>query len=315
MHRSGSSAITHILTKAGFFVGDSADMMQGNQWNRDGYFERWSIAQTNDMILSLCGGRWDSPPAEREIARIRIEPRIETLLKVYEGHQRAIIKDPRMCLTFPVWQRVLREDVFIISITRHPESVAASLMKRDGFTQQKSLLLWGTYTSRAIKHAKKYPCYSLKYEDLFSERRSEILKDLATSLGILVDLDQIAQQTVDRSLQHYEHGDYNVGEFLRICDEIQNIYTKAQRLIHTGKYEAAITKLEKLLHTYPAHALAHNDLGVLYSQKGEKKRAINHIEKSLELDPHNSTTKKNFSILNHQLMNREKVVPSQLNDP
>ena len=132
MHRSGTSVITHILSKAGFFVGEKSELMQGNQWNRKGYFERWSVLKANDLILSLCNGTWYAPPEEADIVRIGIDPKIESLLYHYRGYGRAAVKDPRMCLTFPVWRKALGKKVRIVHITREPEAIAASLLKRNG---------------------------------------------------------------------------------------------------------------------------------------------------------------------------------------
>lgn len=210
MHRSGTSAITKILLEAGFFVGEESDMIKGDQWNRDGYLERWSVYNVNNIILFLCGGTWCYPPKESDILRMRIDPKIETLMKVYGGHRRAVIKDPRLCLTLPVWQRVLGDTVRIVRVTRQPEAVAASLMKRDGFSQRESFALWKIYNERASRYARSYPVFSMKYEDLFSDNRPDLLNELSRFLNIQTDLEQIAAQVVDPALQH--HGRDDLGK-------------------------------------------------------------------------------------------------------
>jgi len=211
MHRSGTSAITKILCEAGFFVGEGPDLMKGDQWNRDGYFERWSVYNANNIILYLCEGTWRNPPKESDIRQIKIDPKIETLIKVYKGHQRSVMKDPRLCLTFPVWQRVLGDNARIIRVNRQPEAVVASLMKRDGLSQQESLALWGIYTERASRYSKSYPVFSMKYEDLFLANRPELLEELSRFLHIQTNLEHIAKQVVDPGLQH--HGrDNNISD-------------------------------------------------------------------------------------------------------
>jgi radical SAM superfamily enzyme YgiQ (UPF0313 family)/tetratricopeptide (TPR) repeat protein/glycosyltransferase involved in cell wall biosynthesis len=66
-------------------------------------------------------------------------------------------------------------------------------------------------------------------------------------------------------------------------------------LINKGKFEEAIYALEKLLDSYPDYGLAHNDLGVLYYNKGDKEKALLHYEKAVSLNPGNPTFLKNLA--------------------
>ena len=206
MHRSGTSLMTNLLSKAGFYAGKDDDLMEGNEWNRDGYFERWSVVDLNDSILKLCGGAWDSPPDEKKILSINISEIIESLLEAYEGKANFIIKDPRMCLTFPAWRKALGDDIKIIRIDRDEDAVADSLYKRDSFTKEKSLELRSIYLERADKYSKEYITFSIRYENLFNGKRAEILKALSIFLDIETDLEAIASKTVDPSLNHFASG-------------------------------------------------------------------------------------------------------------
>jgi hypothetical protein len=202
MHRSGTSLITNILAKAGFFLGEKEDLIGGNLWNRDGYFERASVVTTDDMILTLCGGDWQSPPLEETIAKFNADEKIKGLLRAFEGVPRSILKDPRMCLTFPIWKRNLTGDVRIINMTRSCDAVVKSLQRRDKFTAEKGKALWRTYTERAEKYIAGYPTFSLTYESLFSASRPKVLAELARFLDLSQDLEPIAVEVVDSSLNH-----------------------------------------------------------------------------------------------------------------
>lgn len=248
MHRSGTSLITNILSKAGFYIGEEADIKKGTQWNPDGYFERRSVVEVNDIILKLCGGSWDSPPEEKDIIKIKIDPKIESLLKVYLGHDMCVIKDPRMCITFPVWQKMLGENVRIINIIRDPNTVAASLTKRDGFTLQKGIELWHIYTERASKYSKNYPTYFLKYEDLFSDRRREILNGLSDFFGINTGLEKIAEQVINPNLNHSASSitrlPLDLREYVIYIQRNRKKFEKAIKLVH--KYEKYKTILDEV---------------------------------------------------------------------
>lgn len=200
MHRSGTSAITQILSKAGFYLGDPSDIMHGNQWNPDGYFERLSVVMMNDIILYLAGGSWHSPPDEKNIFRLRLDPKIEALLNAYKGNDQAVIKDPRMCLTFPVWKDLLSNNARIIYIRRNPDTIASSLQKRDGFSREKGVDLCRIYSERVKEYMADLPHFLINYEDLMSEERPAILSKLAMFLNIDLDLEGIAKTTVGNYL-------------------------------------------------------------------------------------------------------------------
>ncbi len=75
----------------------------------------------------------------------------------------------------------------------------------------------------------------------------------------------------------------------------EEAYLEAQKMVEEGKEEEAILVLEALLRSAPDHALAHNDLGVLYFKKGEKEGALLHLQKAFELDPHHPDILHNLS--------------------
>lgn len=73
------------------------------------------------------------------------------------------------------------------------------------------------------------------------------------------------------------------------------LYQNAQRLAEVGREAEAISELESLIQRYPDHALAHNDLGVLYYRDGAKEKSLRHYERAARLDPENATFQKNLA--------------------
>jgi len=73
------------------------------------------------------------------------------------------------------------------------------------------------------------------------------------------------------------------------------LYQRIQEMIRDGEQNKAMVGLEKLLESDPDYALAHNDLGVLYYNAGEKEKALNHYRKAAELQPENITFQKNLA--------------------
>jgi len=64
-----------------------------------------------------------------------------------------------------------------------------------------------------------------------------------------------------------------------------------------GQVDKAVTGLESLVAAHPDFALAHNDLGVLYYQRGDKGRCLQSYERAVSLDPKNANFQKNLADL------------------
>lgn len=73
------------------------------------------------------------------------------------------------------------------------------------------------------------------------------------------------------------------------------LYNHAQNLVEQGDAVAACRQLESLVAAYPGHALAYNDLGVLYYQAGNKEKSLAAYERAVTLEPQNITFKKNLA--------------------
>lgn len=72
-------------------------------------------------------------------------------------------------------------------------------------------------------------------------------------------------------------------------------YKHCQELVAHGQINEGIACLEGLTQKYPAFALAHNDLGVLYYQQGDKSRCVKNYKKAVTMDPKNPTFLKNLA--------------------
>lgn len=61
-------------------------------------------------------------------------------------------------------------------------------------------------------------------------------------------------------------------------------YKYAQLLQDADRYNESILQLTKVVFLDPTHSDSHNDLGVLYFQKGEHEKAVEHLTKALPFD-------------------------------
>lgn len=72
-------------------------------------------------------------------------------------------------------------------------------------------------------------------------------------------------------------------------------YQEALDLAGAKNTAAAMDKLKTIVEQCPDHALAHNDLGVLEYQNGQKEMAIQHYQKAHQLQPANVVFSKNLA--------------------
>ncbi|RKY58925.1 MAG: hypothetical protein DRP96_07780, partial [Candidatus Neomarinimicrobiota bacterium] len=205
MHRSGTSLLTNIIYNAGYYVGEEEDLLPPSPFNPKGYFERRSIMEANDLILGSALGSWDSPPAFENIKKVCVDPLLHDLLQPYLQHERSVLKDPRFAFTLPVWEKALENSFSTkyILITRDDRAVNASLRKRNGFNSEKAQELIDAYklALRTVLEPKKI--FELDFDDLFSEKRVDILGGLADFIEYDGDLKQAADEAVENDLRHY----------------------------------------------------------------------------------------------------------------
>jgi hypothetical protein len=149
MHRSGTSALTGMLAKAGFSA--PSDLMPATVANPKGYWESLSIIRLNEDFIIEMESHWSSSlslPAgwiESIGARKWRTSLINIIAETYRGAELPTIKDPRFCKLImglePWLESRLIDTSFIIPI-RHPLEVSNSLFQAEGTDLTKALRLW-----------------------------------------------------------------------------------------------------------------------------------------------------------------------------
>lgn len=75
----------------------------------------------------------------------------------------------------------------------------------------------------------------------------------------------------------------------------EKLYQTAQGFMKSGRKKEAVGVLEKLVASYPEHAFAHNDLGFLYFNEGDKEKVLQHYKKAAALEPQNHMFQKSLA--------------------
>ena len=161
MHRSGTSYLTQTLSLLGLQLPIS--IQPGQQDNPKGHFESFRITNFHNHLLNYMDLSWDtfvSPPEHwflSETAQQAMLGLSAFVERDYPGTGPIVLKDPRLCLLLPLWQKLILalgfQGYYIIPL-RHPFAVAASLAQRNQISQIRSLLIWLNYTLNAEKFSR-----------------------------------------------------------------------------------------------------------------------------------------------------------------
>ena len=192
MHRSGTSALGGVLEELGIRMGKV--MLKPTVDNPKGYFENKRVADFNDnRIFPLLQSTWYDIAALPEgwHTADAILPLYEEAKQIigedYAGMEIFGIKDPRICILFPFWERVLNELEIAIKIIlpyRSPLEVHHSMHKRNDFSMEKSLMLWTKHVLFAEYYSRNHPRVFTTYDTLLHDTKS-LLSRVSDTLGIV----------------------------------------------------------------------------------------------------------------------------------
>ena len=204
MHRSGTSALSGLLNRAGIDFGNN--LIPPNNDNPTGFFEDWDILKMNNFMLEAQNSSWYSiKPLNKSWKNLsRSKKRLTHYLKRKISKSNIYgIKDPRIIRLFPVWKEIFRDlelsPCFII-IVRDVRAVCESLRKRNCFSPLFSSIFWAIENLNSEKQTRGYKRVFLSYEDL--------LKDPMTCIGKIKDHLELTKSLPDR-------GQHNIGSFIK----------------------------------------------------------------------------------------------------
>lgn len=216
MHRSGTSGVTRLLNLAGAWFGPDGIATEANEENPRGFWERRDVREVCDGLLHGGGFDWwklsgfdaDALPDD---VRLRWLDRWQEIVDgELDLHRPWVVKEPRLCVLFPVLRPALAAPV-CIHVTREPLEVAQSVHRRNGFSVQGALALWELYTRRAFEASAGLPRVLVRYEDLMADpvaATARLVDDL-TALGT-TGLHRVADDDVHAFISpdlHRQHQD------------------------------------------------------------------------------------------------------------
>jgi hypothetical protein len=215
MHRSGTSAVCRMVNLLGADVGPSDDLLTEYD-NPSGHWENKQLVKCNDRVLDAFGRSWDFPPwfadgweDDRRASKLQTELR-DTFTSVYREERAWVWKDPRTCLTLPLWRKVIPGRFVVLMILRDPASVAASLRRRDGIPSLYAVGLWHHYVRAALRGSTGLPVLCRNFEDLLASPK-EFARSLTAdlqALGVGLEGDETeAALSVERGADRHAEAD------------------------------------------------------------------------------------------------------------
>ena len=235
MHRSGTSAVTGMLSRLG--ADSPKTLMPVTAENPRGYGESIALMDFHDRLLTSAGSNWydfepfnnewsDSPVVESFAAELR------DLVRTEFGELRLfVVKDPRISRFLPFWLRqleVLNVMPRIVICLRNPLEVAASLNRRDDLSFTISLLLWLRHTLDAEATSRNLVRAVVRYEDVLTDWRgvaNRLERDFSLhwpkcSGTVTSEINKF----LSRSLRHHEVSEKQLLSRKDVVEWIKTVY-------------------------------------------------------------------------------------------
>ncbi|MCC7517542.1 MAG: hypothetical protein IT470_09415 [Pseudomonadales bacterium] len=256
MHRSGTSLTAELVSELGFSV--PGNMLAAvDDVNAHGFWESQQVVDFNERLLVGARLKWFhvcpvghllesiSPDVVAEISA-------DIQQFVHAEVNRAgnlVIKDPRLCITLPVWLSALtgeEYDIQLIYINRHPAAVADSLRARDGFSLFSGHLLWLYYFFSIFDRGYCKDVLYLDYEKLLEDRSCG--ECLSQFLGVEA-LDASAwNRIVDPGLQRRFEFDFPDNGFVyNLAKRAHSIFAHGSVLDGSGSVSELAANFEQFV--------------------------------------------------------------------
>jgi len=146
------------------------------QIRKAGYGEPKQVVDINEQVLALNNARWYDMYAVTNQASWHCSADIHQQMTAYlQSISDAVISDPRLCYTLPLWQSALHHtghDVFVVIPYTHPLTFAHHMHQQHHMSTQLALALWVVYTLAIINHTRAMPRLLVAHTALIHDWRT-----------------------------------------------------------------------------------------------------------------------------------------------
>jgi len=210
MHRSGTSAATRLVNLLGVPTCIEEDLLPRTDDNPRGYWESGSLTAFNDGIFDALESDWSCPPRldpgwETDPVLVELRAEATTLFSRVFPAEPWVWKDPRNCITLPLWTTALAVEPAVVLVHRNPLEIAASLNARDDLGKVYCLALWERYLQSCLSAASGLPALVTTYDEILDDPAAwcEVVRDFLGGVGVATgELASNALDYVDPELRH-----------------------------------------------------------------------------------------------------------------
>jgi hypothetical protein len=230
MHRSGSSALTGCIQN--YFGSDVVDLGKSQLMDivdeaPKGYFENLKILIFNDSVMKHMNLMWyDIPPTtlsgKQNKIMMKFANKLQSIFQSEYTGNVIVIKDPRIIILWPLYQRVLhmlQYNCKIITTNRDTKEVCQSLIKRTPLLFSSYLHaeeLCNVYKEKLeniINNLNKNIVYKTTFNDLVNTPQSvmnEINIFLVNEITLIsIRNKEILDTFIEKKLKHFNCNDCN----------------------------------------------------------------------------------------------------------
>jgi GT2 family glycosyltransferase len=294
MHRGGTSALMGVLNILGIELG--SNYLNPSEDNPKGFFENITITQINEKILKSLNSSWDDVffLPENWLNSEHLLPHRQEIIDIIERefHEKTIfgIKDPRISRLLPLWNAIFKElstEPHYIIPLRSPLEVAKSLQKRNGFSIEKSLLLWMNYMLDAEFFSRRFSRVFISFDELL-RNPEKIINDISTSFDITFpksyrDVQKDIEHFLEPALKHFTlHTNTFPNNSLELFSHYYQALTALTKKNKMSSHED-LSKIENMRKNYfTIHSIFYNaDIRRNYEKRiDELEKQISEIEKN-----------------------------------
>lgn len=244
MHRSGTSAVTRVVNLLGAKIGDQ--LVPPGHDNPSGFWENATAVEINEQLLSDLGRTWydmrEMPDGWMETAAAAksLDLAIEFIRRDLGDSAICAVKDPRICLTAPLWIKAfetLEFEVSCLFVTRDPREVVESLHRRNDWPRSPLYLMWVQYLLEAEAAARGHHRVMVSYDQVLDDWRAcmeRVAKALRLTWPVRFDDAATAIDAfLDRGQRHH-----------RAADETGDAMPSLVRSLHNLSLEIAEGKAD-----------------------------------------------------------------------
>jgi hypothetical protein len=232
--------IAGILSNFAIPMGEGAQMNPAPE-NPEGFFERIDVMQLNDSVLRRLGGSWQAPPNIGPESWFSFDQNVlanfRSSIDLFSGSFNSwFVKDPRISLILPIWDRLALTNLSLIFSVRNPQSVAQSLHLRNGLSHRRALALWWIYNQQLLANVDSRDTLFIDYDSAKRSKKATTEKIASFALKAVKVSPNV---NFDSDFGNYEEN--RILDSLKIKKAEQSINSKLSR----SSYAKAIKGLAK----------------------------------------------------------------------